>query len=106
MLNQNRTLGGGSVDKDACCAGPTRQPDVVSALDRLEYATNDLCEAVALLGERLIPVLVPEPPSKEGKGQGCPTTARAPLAEAIDDRVERIRRTICLLNELRNRLEI
>lgn len=84
---------------DAC-----REPEVNGAISSLRYSTDDLESALAVLFERLGPVLSPMSPPNAGDakslGYGCP------LAEQVQGQSRRLQSFTVAVRDITSRLEI
>lgn len=73
-----------------------KQPEVTKQVDRLQVATKSLEETVAMLEERLRPILA-ERKVANGAASGAPEPVRVPLAEelhTVGDGIEQVRERI------------
>lgn len=86
---------------------PATQSSVAEQFDRLNAAINSMNSAAQHLGDRLSPVLMPEPPTAVGSNSpvtpvpcGCPLTLQL---RASIDHVEAITE---ILQRIQSRLEV
>lgn len=83
---------------------PKREPEVLSAMGRINFGLDQLGAAIAAMAEKVSPVLRQEPPT--AATEPAPAVASAQLAVGLNDFADRILRAQRAVDELRLRVEL